>query len=235
VKLTAAGEEFAESARLIMRELDTARARVESVTGLIAGRLDMSSLPGLLLDPLAPAIGRFRGRHPKVRVRILQAETPQAVRDAVRAGEAELGLTDEPEEPGREVLSELIMEQEMVAVLPPGTPRPPGGVLPLAELLAMNLVTGPPGTAIRDFLTAEGARIGLDVNPTVEVTPRGSTLYLAMAGAGVAMLPRPVAELGLAHGAEIAALHPSQTRQVYLLRRAAPLSPAARAIRALLS
>ncbi len=234
VKLTDAGAEFAESARVIMRELDTARARVDAVTGLIAGRLDLSSLPGLLLDPLGPVVGRFRRQHPRVRVRIVQAEAPEDVRDAVRAGEAELGLTDEPEKAGRDVLGELITRQEMVAVLPPGSPLPLDGVLPLATLLTMNLVTGPPGTAVRDFLTREAARLGLEVNPAVEVTPRGSTLYLAMAGAGVAVLPRPVARLAGSDGAVIAPLRPRRTREVYLLRRAAPLSPAARAIRALL-
>ena len=60
VKVTDAGAEFAESARVIMRELDTARTRVDALTGLIAGRLDVISLPGMLLDPLAPAVGRFR-------------------------------------------------------------------------------------------------------------------------------------------------------------------------------
>lgn len=234
VKLTDAGAEFAESARVITRELDTARARVDAVTGLIAGRLDMISLPGLLLDPLAPVLGRFRRAHPNVRVRIVQAETPDDVRDAVRAGEAELGLTDELHWADRDIAGELILEQEMVAVLPPGSPAPPGGVLSMQTLLTMNLVTGPPGTAIRDFLTREGARLGQAVKPAVEVTPRGSALYLAVAGAGVAILPRPVAQLGRSHGAEIASLFPRQTRQVYLLRRPAGLSPAARAIRALL-
>jgi LysR family carnitine catabolism transcriptional activator len=234
VKMTDAGAEFAESARVIMRELDTARARVDAVTGLIAGRLDVIGLPGMLLDPLAPAVGQFRRQHPKVRMRIVQAETPGDVRDAIRAGEAELGLTDEVEKADRDIFGELILEQEMVAVLPPGSPPPPDGVLPLETLLTMNLITGPPGTAVRDFLTREGARLGQEVNPAVEVTPRGSALYLAVAGAGVAMLPRPVAQLGRSHGVEIASLRPRQTRQVYLLRRTAPLSPAARAIRALL-
>src|SRR5215475_6943525 len=73
VRLTDAGAEFAESARVIIREFGTARARVEAVAGLIAGQLDVISLPGMVLDPLAPAIGQFRQRHPKVRVRIIQA------------------------------------------------------------------------------------------------------------------------------------------------------------------
>lgn len=234
VRLTDAGTELSRSARVIMRELDAARARIDAVTGLIGGQLDMISLPGMLLDPLAPVIGRYRRQHPQVRVRVVQAEAPRDVRDAVRAGEAELGLTDELEPSDRDVLGELVTEQELVAVLPPGSPPPPGGELPVAELLAMDFVAGPPGTAIRDGLAREAARLGLTVSPAVEVTPRGSALYLAMAGAGAAVLPRPVAALGIPHGTVTASLRPRQTRQVYLLRRAAPLSPAAAAIHALL-
>ena len=217
-----------------MRELDTARARVDAVTGLIAGRLDIISLPGMLLDPLAPVIGRFRQRHPRVRVRVVQAEASEDVRNAVRAGDAELGLTDEVAAADKDVIGEPVLEQELVAVLPPGTPSPPAGVLAMEDLLRMDVIAGPPGTAIRDLLTREGARRGLEVSPAVEVTPRGSALYLARAGAGIAILPRPVALLGGPRGAEIVSLQPRQTRLVYLLRRAAPLSPAAHAIHALL-
>lgn len=235
VRLTEAGAEFAQSARMIMRELDTARARVDAVTGLIAGRLDIISLPGMLLDPLAPVIGEFRRRHPRVRVRVVQAEASEDVRNAVRAGDAELGLTDVVESADRDVIGEPILEQELVAVLPPGTPPPAAGVLAMEDLLRMDVITGPPGTAIRDLLTREAARLGLEVSPAVEVTPRGSALYLALAGAGIAILPRPVAQLGGPRGAEIVSLRPRQTRLVYLLRRDAPLSPAAQAIHALLS
>ena len=233
VRLTEAGAEFAQSARMIMRELDTARARVDAVTGLIAGRLDIISLPGMLLDPLAPVIGRFRQLHPGVRVRVVQAEAAEDVRNAVRAGDAELGLTDEVAAADKDVIGEPVLEQELVAVLPPGTP-PPAGALAMEDLLRMDVIAGPPGTAIRDLLTREGARRGLEVSPAVEVTPRGSALYLALAGAGIAILPRPVALLGGPRGAEIVSLQPAQTRLVYLLRRDAPLSPAAQAIHALL-
>jgi LysR family transcriptional regulator, carnitine catabolism transcriptional activator len=234
VRLTEAGAEFAQSARMIMRELDTARARVDAVTGLIAGRLDIVSLPGMLLDPLAPVIGRFRRRHPRVRVRVVQAEASEVVRDAVRAGDAELGLTDEVEAVGKDVIAEPVLEQELVAVLPPGMPPPAAGVLAVEDLLRMDLITGPPGTPIRDVLTREGIRVGLEVSPAVEVTPRGSALYLVLAGAGIAVLPRPVALLGGQRGAKVVSLQPRQTRLVYLLRRDAPLSPAAHAIHALL-
>ncbi|MQA09766.1 MAG: LysR family transcriptional regulator [Pseudonocardiaceae bacterium] len=234
VRLTAAGEEFADSARRIAREMDTARARVGAVAGLVAGRLDLVALPGLLLDPLAAVIGRFRVEHPRVRVRLAPAETPAGIRDAVRSGAAELGLTDDVESTDRDLAGELIIEQELVAVLPPGSPPPPGGRIPLRELLGMDLVTGPVGTVVRDFLAGEAARSGQEFSPVVEVGLRGSALYLAMAGAGTAVLPRPLAELGSPHGVLLVPLDPPQQRHAYLMHRAAPLSPAARALRDLL-
>jgi LysR family transcriptional regulator, carnitine catabolism transcriptional activator len=234
VRLTAAGETFAESARRIVREFETARARVSAVAGLVAGRLDVVALPGLLLDPLAAVIGRFRGRYPAVRVRVVPAETPGEIRNAVLTGAAELGLTDDARLADHGLTGDPLSDQEMMAVLPPGSARPAGGALAMPELLDLDLVTGPPGTIVHDLLTAEGARLGREFSPVVEVGLRGSALYLALAGAGVAVLPRPLAELGRPHGAVIVALRPPRWRRACLLRRTTPLSPAARALRQLL-
>jgi DNA-binding transcriptional LysR family regulator len=169
-----------------------------------------------------------------VRLRIGQVDAPADVRNAVRSGQAELGLTDELHATDRDLTGELLAEQEMVAVLPPGHPAPRDGVMPLPALLETNLVAGPPGSMMRDFLTREAARLGQEFSPVVEVAPRGSTLYFAMTGAGVTLLPRPMAELARPPNATITSLDPRQWRRVYLLRRAASLSPAARAMRALL-
>lgn len=234
VRLTTAGEAFAESARRIVREFETARARVSAVAGLVAGRLDVVALPGLLLDPLAAVIGRFRTRHPAVRVRIAPAETPAEIRDAVLTGAAELGLTDEVRPSDHGLTGDSLADQEMMAVLPPGSPRPAGDALAMPELLDLDLVTGPPGTIVHDLLAAESARLGRRFSPVVEVGLRGSALYLALAGAGVAVLPRPLAELGRPHGAVIVALRPPRWRRARVLRRTTPLSPAARALRQLL-
>ncbi|MQA11634.1 MAG: LysR family transcriptional regulator [Pseudonocardiaceae bacterium] len=234
VRLTDAGEAFAESARLIVREIETARAQVEAIAGLVAGRLDVVSLPGLVVDPLAPAIRNFHHRHPKVRIRIEQVDAPTDVRDAVRTGTAELGLTDELHPTDRDLTGELLTEQELVAALPPGSTAPPDGAMDLRTLLHTNLVTGPPGGAMRDFLAGEAAKIGHEFSPAIEVTGRGSTLYLALAGVAVIPLPRPLAELARLGGAVIVPLRPRQSRHVYLLRRGAFLSPAARTMCAVL-
>ncbi|GAB2805518.1 LysR substrate-binding domain-containing protein [Actinoallomurus bryophytorum] len=231
-RLTAAGEVLAESARRIVRETEIARARVADVAGVVIGRLDLVALPGLLVDPLAETIGRFRALHPQVQIRIVPAETPATIREAVRGGTAELGMTDE--EPGSgELAVDLVTDQEFLAVLPPGSAVPEGD-LPLRTLLGMDVVTGPVGTTVRDFLAFHAAGLGIEVTPVVEVALRGSAAYLAIAGAGVAVLPLPMAEMCRSYGVILRSLDPPLRRNVYLLRRTGSLSPAARAMRALL-
>lgn len=233
VRLTAAGEAFAGSARQIAREMETGRAAVKAVDGLVAGRLDLVAMPGLLLDPLAAAIGHFRSRHPKVRIRVASVDYPERVRDAVRSGAAELGLTDRLDPGDRDLTGDLVAEQEMVVALPPGSEPPPGGAVPVSGLLGMDLVTGDTSVVV-ELLRRVGIESAAGFTPVVETGHRGSSLYLVLAGAGAAVLPRTLAELGSPYGVVIVPLDPPQQRRAYAVRRAAPLSPAARAMSALL-
>ncbi|MCZ9345681.1 LysR family transcriptional regulator, partial [Streptomyces sp. TRM76130] len=114
VRPTPAGEAFAGQARRIVREMETGRAVVKAVTGLVAGRLDLIALPAVLLDPLASMIGRFRALHPEVRIRVTTAERPEEVREAVRSGAVELGLTDRVDPTERDLTGGPVTEQELV-------------------------------------------------------------------------------------------------------------------------
>jgi DNA-binding transcriptional LysR family regulator len=62
---------------------------------------------------------------------------------------------------------------------------------------------------------------------------REAIVPLVMAGAGAAVLPKPLARAAEALGAVVAPLAPAIERPVVLVRRAGPLSPAAEAFRAL--
>lgn len=232
VKLTPAGTALAESARRILREMAVARSRVQAVEDLVLGTLDIIALPGLLLDPLAAFIGTFRDHHPAVLIRVLHAEGPSDVTDGIRSGRAELGLTDDVVNLPATTEYDVVTEQEFVVVAPENHSQLAKlDSVDVETLLKMDLVTGPQGTDVRDFLQNTAAQLNTNFQPTVEVAHRGSSLYLATAGAGVAILPRPLAELGLAHGARVLELKPRRVRSVYLLRRDALLSPAARAMR----
>ena len=69
--------------------MGTARAAVDEVAGLRAGRLDLVCLPTLAVSPVADLIGRFRTAHPMVAVRLV--DVPHHALDPVRIMPREIG------------------------------------------------------------------------------------------------------------------------------------------------
>src|SRR5437763_3677681 len=120
VRLTAAGEAAIEPARQIMRQVETIRAAAAAVAGTAAGHLDLVALPTLAVDPLAGLVGRYRRRHPGITVRLTEPEDADAVGQMVRSGRAEVGLAELPL-PGPDLIELPLVEQDVLAVCPPGT------------------------------------------------------------------------------------------------------------------
>jgi DNA-binding transcriptional LysR family regulator len=61
----------------------------------------------------------------------------------------------------------------------------------------------------------------------VETTQRDALVPLVLAGAGTAVLPAPLAAAGRAAGAVVRPLDPPIHRQLVVVHRSGPLSPAA--------
>ncbi len=234
VRLTPAGEAFVPPARRLLREAAAAREAVVDVAGLTSGRLDLVALPTLVVEPLVDLVGRFRRDHPGVLVRINEPEDADAVAELVACGAAELGLaTDRPTDPA--LVADLLGEQELLAVLPPGIPSGRAKRIRLADLAAFPLVTSPKGTSTRRLVDEAFAASDPPVVPKVGVVTehREAIVPLVMAGAGATVLPEPIARAAAALGAVVAPLNPAIRRPVLLIRRTGPLSPSAEAFRAL--
>ena len=218
----------------MLRDAEVARTAVTAVAGLDAGRLDLVSLPTLVVEPLVDMVGRFRQAHPGVFVRIWEPEGADDLLEQVRTGGAEVGLGDVvPAEPG--LVGELIGRQRMLAVLPPGTDLGYATSLPATKLAAFPLITTPRGTSTRRLLATALRDRDPDSDPAIGVVTehREAIIPLVMAGAGAAVLPEPLARSAAALGATVAPLSPRVDREVVLVHRDGPLSPAAEAFRAL--
>ena len=247
VRLTAAGEALLEPARRAVRDLDTARAAVAAVRGVAGGHLDLVSLPTLSIDPVAGLVGRFRQSHPEVEVRLLEPEDAADVAALIRSGQCELGACDLPLPDPQGMVAHHLAIQGYQVVLPPRTrpsrraPRsePAGGaasasaVLPrrmeLAELAELPLVTTPQGTSTRRVVDEAFAAAGLQARVAVETDHRESLVPLVLAGAGVAVVPDSFVSAARSQGAAIVALDRPLTRDIGLIHRDDPLSPAAAA------
>lgn len=231
VTLTAAGEAFVVAARNAIRGFDAIVPEVEAVAGLTAGHLDLVALPTLALDPLAPLVGAFRRRHPGVTVRLAHPEGTEDLLRAVRDGERELGITERPAR--REGLVVVpLARQEVVLAFPPGSQVPE--TLRPTDLADHPIVTGPPGTSTRALLDQMLGQAGIEATIAVETDQRELIIPLVQSGAGVAMVPRPVAERAR-ETIEIHHFRPALQRDLAVVHREGTPSPAARAFLALLT
>jgi DNA-binding transcriptional LysR family regulator len=231
VTLTATGEALVDPARRVLRDVDVARAAAAAVSGLHAGRLDLVALPTVAADPLAGLIGRFRSAHPKLVVRVMEPDAPNAVIEAVASGRAEIGLGEVPlpSDADDELVAALTIRQELFVVAPPDAGEfRRRGVRP-EDLADRPLLATPPGTSSRRLVDAALEAAGVTPFIAVETAQRESLVPLVLAGAGVAVLPEPTARRAAADGAVIARLDPPLRRTLGFVHRRSALSPAATA------
>jgi DNA-binding transcriptional LysR family regulator len=221
VRLTAAGRALLGPARQVVRDLETGRAAVAAVAGLEAGSLALASLPTLAADPLARLVGRFRGHHPGVRVDLAAPEDSRDLFGLVETGRYELGLVDAIEVPPA-LESVDLGPQQLVFILPPGS-RPDGPV----DVEKIPFVAAPEGTSTRRLLDERLSSIGHQPDLAVVSAQREAILPLVLAGAGAALVPEAMAGLAERLGAVVVRPDPPAVRQLALVHRSGPLSPAA--------
>lgn len=234
VTLTPAGEALLEPARQALRDAATARAAVADVAGLAAGHLDLVSLPTLAVYPAAELIGRFRRAHPHVSVRLVEPEDADAVAERVRNGSSELGFAELPLT-GSDLEAHPLEAQEFVALVPAELEPDLGRAkaLSIRTLARQPFITTPRGTSTRRQIDEALASAGLEANVAVETDHREAIGPLVRAGAGIAILPRALAEDAATDNVVIRDVTPKIVRQVGLIHRAGPLSPAAHSFLAL--
>src|SRR3954468_21537142 len=123
VVLTSAGEALVGPARQVLRDLETGQAAVDAVAGLDRGRLDVGALPTLAIDPVAPLVGAFRLAHPGITIALADPADSGALEDLVASGSCEIGVTVTPPSSSA-LVAHPLGTQDLLAVLPPGTPAP---------------------------------------------------------------------------------------------------------------
>ena len=221
--LTPAGEALVGPARQAVRDIENAAAAVAAVTGLVAGRLDLASLPTLAADPVADLVGQFRRAHPSVTVRLGAPLDLAELADDVRSGAAELGITEGG--PTNRRLEEVPLgEQELVAVSPPGGST---RAVRLDQLARVPLVLSPAGTSMRDIVETALAEVGVTAEVAVETAQRDALIPLVLAGAGTTFLPATLARAAGHLGATVRLTVPRLRRLLVVVHRPGTLGPAA--------
>ena len=226
VRLTSAGEQVVQAARRVIRDIADLTTVSRSVADIRTGQLDLVALPTLAVDPLAQLVGKFRTQFPGIIIRVGEPEDASSVEREVSSGNAELGFTDITTG-GTGLVRVELFRQEVFAVCPPTTTLPEGPITP-ERLAALPLIATPPGTSTRRLLDRVISRSQIDPHIAVQIHHREAILPLVLAGAGVALLPAPMAHDAKTRGAVVRPLRPAISRRIGVVHRPGLLSPAAK-------
>ncbi len=229
--LTDEGDVVVERARRIHHEIESLRADVASMLHEVSGAVRLGCI-GTVSRWLVPRLLELmEDRHPKVHVVIVDATTTSLVPQVV-ADSLDLAVVNLPLNPA-ELATEPLFDEDRIILAPNGHPLAEHARVQLADLADHALLLEPRGTAFRDELDDEAARIGMELNVRAEIDGIRLLTSLAFEGFGPAMVPATAAPPWIEMACRRVGVDGLRPRSVGLATpRRGRLSAPARAVRA---
>ena len=222
VTLTPVGEQVVRHARIALEAIDAIEGLSVARANGRGAELRIAVTASLEPELTGRLIPRFARDQPAVRVRVIRCEGRESVAAALRAGRADLAVTELPM-PG-DLAAHPFEQREVVLISPPGVRlREP---VPHAALNGLRLVLPARGSASRAEIDAVLERAGAAPVTAVESDDRGTWLNLVRAGLGSLLWYRN--QLDDTQGLAVRSLMPPIIRQVGLVHPHRQISPVAR-------
>ncbi|WP_433323823.1 LysR family transcriptional regulator [Spirillospora sp. CA-294931] len=222
VVLTAVGEQVVRQARVALDAVDAIEGLSVARANGRGAELRVATTTSLEPELTGRLIPRFARDQPAVRVRVVRCESREAVASALRAGRADLALTDLPV-PG-DLAAHPFEQREVVLISPPSLRlREP---VPHSALDGMRLILPAKGSARRAEMDALLDKIGASAVPAIESDERASWLGWVRAGLGSLLWYRN--QIEEADGVVIRSFMPPISRLIGLVHAHRQLSPVAR-------
>jgi DNA-binding transcriptional LysR family regulator len=214
---TAAGSALLPHARAALAAIEDGRRAVREVAGLASGEVRVGAGTTVCAFLLPPVMASFRRRHPGVRLRLLEATTPEVLA-RLEGGELDLGIvTDDRAEPW--------YVDELVVVGAPGAAFPKTG--------PPTFLTLPRGTTTRELLERTFPRADV----VMVLSGIEAIKSHVRAGVGMALVSTAAVTSELESGKLVRVRHPATPvpRPLGIVHRGLDrLSPSAAAMRAML-
>ena len=227
VMLTEAGRALLPVAHRIAADVEAARGEVSAVAGLSSGRVAIGTVQTLTVIDLPAELGRFRRRHPGVRIHVRDGLVPDLAR-AVADGELDLAFIAVNGPFPEALVSFGHWQQRLVLLTYPGHRLAHRRRIRLAECDDEPFVDFT-GSGLQGMIARRFADAGVRRNRVCEATHFPLVVDLVAAGLGISVVPEVIAERsGLPH-ARIE--NPGFVRPIHLTGRLPePVNPAARAL-----
>ena len=238
VVLTGAGHLLAQHAAAIMDRLGAARADLDQLGGETAGPVTVAAVASAAATFVSRAATRLRTSHPGIELRVVTAEPAHSVARLI-SGDADLAIVDEydyvPLALPDHVQAVALLNEPLVAVLPPRSALGADGQVGLAELAELDWVMPPEDAACGTAVRAACRAAGFEPRVRWETDDMLLLVQAVAAGHGVAVLPRLAVATGAAEVAVRALRAPVPHRRLTaVVRNSARSRPVVRELLAAL-
>ncbi|MBC7470921.1 MAG: LysR family transcriptional regulator [Ramlibacter sp.] len=228
---TAAGEVLVRYAGQLLSDFGFVRDEMRALRSGLRGTLRVGSVPGAVPGLLAPALVRYKERHPRVAISVV-VDTSDVMLEQLARGEVDLVLGRLTEgRPDDEFASLPLLGEAQVIVLRAGHPLLQAAAVGLRDLVRWPWILQPPGSPQRSrfeaMLREAGIHARLDITESASTIVTTALLEISdMAALMPASLASHYARLG---GLQVLPLElPLRVPSIHLVtRRNRALSPAA--------
>ena len=228
VTITTAGRDLLGPLRQLVDDAQSIAGYARDISAVRTGAVAIAALPTIAAGILPGVLRRFARRNPEIRFAV-QDVVADRVRELVSGRTVDLGLgTAAPQD--RELKATPLYQDSLAAFVGMDHPLAKRKELNLHEILRYELILPNRESSVRRIVEAAIGRERGSANIRYETNFMPTSLAMARAGLGAAILPESAAGLNVAGLVRIPFTKPVLQRQICLLeRRDRSLSPSAAA------
>jgi DNA-binding transcriptional LysR family regulator len=224
-RLTPAGRYLLPLAEDLLRRAESMQHGLEAFLNDRRHRLRMGTILGPSQTWLPAAIAEFSREQPRCQIHIQVLTSPPGIGEItarVARGELDLGIVaagriEEGQLQEEDFERWLLIDEEMVILVPAHHPLATARRAPLSRLRDLPLVTLPEGYTLRRIIDNSYRRSGVTPNILSETGSIEIACKLVSQGLGITIVPRTLALAGLAMGlrsVDIAAVDPPRRKVI---------------------
>ncbi|WP_151736109.1 LysR family transcriptional regulator ['Paenibacillus yunnanensis' Narsing Rao et al. 2020] len=219
LQLTPVGQLFRKRVEALLKELDRSVAEVHEFLDPERGEIRIG-FPHSLGTHLIPTIvAEFRRLYPNVRFRFKQGTYPSLIKD-VLSGEVDLAFISPFPENDGQVAGDVVMTEELFAILPQNHPLAKETEIRLEQLKEEKFVLFSQGYSLRPIVWQACLAAGFKPQIAFEGGETDTIRGLVAAGMGVSLLPETALyQTNPMQPAQVRVVGPTVTRTVGIIHR----------------
>ncbi|MUT68136.1 LysR family transcriptional regulator [Paenibacillus sp. NEAU-GSW1] len=225
LQLTPVGQLFLKRAEVILGDLERAVVEIHEFLDPEKGEIRLGFPHSLGVSLIPQVVASFRKLHPNVKFRFKQGMYPSLIRDMIK-GEIDLAFISPFPDEHEHVCGEVLLTEELYAILPPAHPLAGEESIDLLQLKDDIFVMFSEGYSLRPIVWEACQEAGFTPKIGFEGEETETIRGLVAAGMGVSLLPEmALHHSGLLQPAKVRVNNPVVTRNIGIIHRSGEKLP----------